>query len=308
MHNKNYSKGVSYLLLDLNLYKVFFIVSKYKNISHASEVLYVSQPAVSKSIKTLENTLGVKLFLRSSKGVTLTSEGEVLYNHIENGFEEFLLGERLIEKLKNKDMGNIVIGVSTAIGKNYLVPKLESFIKIYPNFKINIINRPTIDTVQLVQEDKIDLAIVGPPQNDDNLQFVKLSRIHDILVASPDYLKKLSYTSLEDLFNRGSFMLLENPNVTRNHIDNYFSNQNVNIIPDIEASNMDFLIECAKIGLGITSVIKEFILEDLKNKKLKEITLDTPIPQRHIGVIYKNASNLSIASKTLIDYLKNYTK
>ncbi|OPJ58008.1 LysR family transcriptional regulator [Clostridium chromiireducens] len=296
------------MLLDLNLYRVFFIVSKYKNISHASEVLYVSQPAVSKSIKTLENALGVKLFLRSSKGVTLTSEGEVLYNHIENGFEEFLLGERLIEKLKNKDMGNIVIGVSTAIGKNYLVPKLESFIKIYPNFKINIINRPTIDTVQLVQEDKIDLAIVGPPQNDDNLQFVKLSRIHDILVASPDYLKKLSYTSLEDLFNRGSFMLLENPNVTRNHIDNYFSNQNVNIIPDIEASNMDFLIECAKIGLGITSVIKEFILEDLKNKKLKEITLDTPIPQRHIGVIYKNASNLSIASKTLIDYLKNYTK
>ncbi|MVX65855.1 LysR family transcriptional regulator [Clostridium chromiireducens] len=296
------------MLLDLNLYKVFFIVSKYKNISHASEVLYVSQPAVSKSIKTLENALGVKLFLRSSKGVTLTSEGEVLYNHIENGFDEFLLGERLIEKLKNKDMGNIVIGVSTAIGKNYLVPKLESFIKIYPNFKINIINRPTIDTVQLVQEDKIDLAIVGPPQNDDNLQFVKLSRIHDILVASPGYLKKLSYTSLEDLFNRGSFMLLENPNVTRNHIDNYFSNQNVNIIPDIEASNMDFLIECAKIGLGITSVIKEFILEDLKNKKLKEITLDTPIPQRHIGVIYKNASNLSIASKTLIDYLKNYTK
>ncbi|MFW2488894.1 LysR family transcriptional regulator [Clostridium chromiireducens] len=296
------------MLLDLNLYKVFFIVSKYKNISHASEVLYVSQPAVSKSIKTLENALGVKLFLRSSKGVTLTSEGEVLYNHIENGFDEFLLGERLIEKLKNKDMGNIVIGVSTAIGKNYLVPKLESFIKIYPNFKINIINRPTIDTVQLVQEDKIDLAIVGPPQNDDNLQFVKLSRIHDILVASPGYLKKLSYTSLEDLFNRGSFMLLENPNVTRNHIDNYFSNQNVNIIPDIEASNMDFLIECAKIGLGITSVIKEFILEDLKNKKLKEITLNTPIPQRHIGVIYKNASNLSIASKTLIDYLKNYTK
>jgi len=298
---------VRYLLLDLNLYKVFFIVSKYKNISHASEVLYVSQPAVSKSIKTLENALGVKLFLRSSKGVTLTSEGEVLYNHIANGFEEFLLGERLIEKLKNKDMGNIIIGVSTAIGKNYLVPKLESFIKIYPNFKINIINRPTIDTVQLVQEDKIDLAIVGPPHNDDNLQFVKLSKIHDILVASPDYLEKLSYTSLEDLFNRGSFMLLENPNVTRNHIDNYFLNQNVSITPDIEASNMDFLIECAKIGLGITSVIKEFILEDLKNKKLKEIPLDTPIPQRHIGVIYKNASNLSIASKTLIDYLKNYS-
>lgn len=295
------------MLFDLNHYKVFYTVAKYKNISRASEILYVSQPAVSKSIKTLENNLGVKLFLRSSKGVTLTSEGNILYAHIENGFEEFLLGERLIEKLKNKDMGTINIGVSTAIGKNYLVPKLESFIKIYPNFKINIINKPTIDTVQLIQEDKLDLAIVGPPNNDDNLKFVKLSKIHDILVASPSYLEKLSYSSLEDLFNRGSFMLLENPNVTRSHIDNYFISKNISITTDIEASNMDFLIECAKIGLGITSVIKEFILDDLKNSRLKEIPLDAPIPERHIGVIYKNASNLSIASNTLIEYLKSYS-
>lgn len=293
------------MISDLNLYKVFYIVSKYKNISRASEILYVSQPAVSKSIKALENTLGIKLFLRSSKGVSLTSEGEILFNHIENGFEEFLLGERLIEKLKNKDMGTINIGVSTAIGKNYLVPQLESFIKIYPNFKINIINKPTIDTVQLIEDDKLDLAIVGPPNNNENLQFIKLSKIHDILVASPSYLEKLNYTSLDDLFERGSFMLLENPNVTRNHIDNYFVSQSVNITSDIEASNMDFLIECAKIGLGITSVIKEFILEDLENERLKEIPLDTPIPHRHIGVIYKSASNLSIASKTLIEFLKN---
>ncbi|EKQ54444.1 MULTISPECIES: LysR family transcriptional regulator [unclassified Clostridium] len=294
------------MILDLNLYKVFYTVAKYKNISRASEILFVSQPAVSKSIKTLEKNLGIKLFLRSSKGVTLTSEGEVLYNHIENGFEEILLGERLVEKLKNKDMGTINIGVSTAIGKNYLVPKLEKFIQLYPNFKINILNRPTIDTVQLVEEDKLDLAIVGAPNSDDNLQFVKLSIIHDIFVASPSYLDKLAYTSLEDLFNRGSFMLLENPNVTRSHIDNYFISQNLKVITDIEASNMDFLIECAKIGLGITSVIKEFILDDLNNERLIEIALDTPIPQRHIGVIYKNASNLSIASKTLIEFLKNY--
>ncbi|WP_297423608.1 LysR family transcriptional regulator [Clostridium sp.] len=294
------------MILDLNLYKVFYTVAKYKNISRASEILFVSQPAVSKSIKTLEKNLGIKLFLRSSKGVTLTSEGAVLYNHIENGFEEILLGERLVEKLKNKDMGTINIGVSTAIGKNYLVPKLEKFIQLYPNFKINILNRPTIDTVQLVEEDKLDLAIVGAPNSDDNLQFVKLSIIHDIFVASPSYLDKLAYTSLEDLFNRGSFMLLENPNVTRSHIDNYFISQNLKVITDIEASNMDFLIECAKIGLGITSVIKEFILDDINNERLIDIALDTPIPQRHIGVIYKNPSNLSIASKTLIEFLKNY--
>jgi DNA-binding transcriptional LysR family regulator len=100
-------------------------------------------------------------------------------------------------------------------------------------------------------------------------------------------------------------MFLEHPNATRDFIDNYFTKQNLSIIPDIEASNMDFLIECAKMGLGITSVIKDFLHHDLENKALIELPLEVPIPSRYIGVIYKNSSNLSIAAKTLINFLEN---
>lgn len=294
------------MLGDLNLYRVFYTVAKYKNISHASEILYVSQPAVSKSIKILENELGVKLFLRSSKGVSLTYEGNVLFEHVKNGFEEFLLGEKILEQIKNKDIGKINIGVSTTIGKKYFVPELVQFMKIYPNFNINIINKTTLDTVKLVNDTKLDLAIVGTPLLDSNLEFIELTKMQDIFVASPAYLKKFKNKSLQNIFNEGSFMFLEKPNITRLHIDNYFISQGLNIKPEIEASNMDFLLECAKIGLGITSIIKAFCLNDLQSNTLQEIPLEVPIPPRSIGVVFKNFSGLSIASKTLIEFLQKH--
>lgn len=292
------------MIIDLNLYKVFFIVAKCQNISHAAEMLYVSQPAVSKSIKTLESYLNIKLFSRSSKGVTLTPEGEILFDHIKNAFDEFSLVEHILDKLKNKEMGNINIGVSTTIGKSYFLPKFQEFIKEYSDFKVKIINRPTLDTIKLIQEEKLDLGIIGTTSNEADLEFIRLKEIHDILVASNAYLEKSNFKNINDIFNKGSFMLLENPNATREHVDNYFATEHLSIMPDIEASNMDFLIECAKIGLGITSVIKEFLYNDLENKNLIEIPLKHEIPPRYIGVIYKNSSSLSIAAKTLIDFLK----
>jgi len=290
--------------IDLNLYKVFFVVANCKNISRAAEVLFVSQPAVSKSVKTLETSLNVTLFSRSSKGVVLTPEGEILFNHIKNAFDEFSLGRHIIKKLKNKEIGNINLGVSTTIGKSYFLPKFQEFIKEYPYFKIKIINKPTLDTIKLVQDEKLDLGIIGTTSSEIDLKFIKLCQIQDILVASNSYVNSLNSKSINDIFNKGSFMFLEHPNATRDFIDNYFANQNLSITPDIEASNMDFLIECAKMGLGITSVIKDFLHNDLENRTLIELPLDVPIPPRYIGVIYKNSSNLSIAAKTLIDFLR----
>lgn len=290
--------------IDLNLYKAFFTVASYKNISRAAEILFVSQPAVSKSIKTLESSLNVTLFSRSSKGVTLTPEGAILFDHIKNAFNEFSLGENILEKLKNKEMGNINLGVSTTIGKSYFLPKFQEFIREYPHFKIKIINKPTFDTIKLVQEEKLDLGIIAINAMEEDLEYIDFFQMHDILVASPNYLENLKIKTMDDIFTKGSFMFLEKPNATREFIDNYFMKNNFNITPDIEASNMDFLIECAKIGLGITSVVKEFLHKDLENKTLVEIPLDISIPPRYIGGIYKNSSSLSIAAKTLIDFLK----
>lgn len=127
--------------------------------------------------------------------------------------------------------------------------------------------------------------------------------MQDIFVASPNYLEKHDYSSTEDLFGKGSLMLLEDNNVTRMHINNYFITVGLDMSPDIEASNMDFLIECAKIGLGITSVVKEFVSNDLDDGTLIELPLNKSIPPRTIEIVYKDSSYLSIATQTLIDFL-----
>ena len=293
------------MVIDLNLYRVFYMVAKCKNISHAADMLFVSQPAVSKSVKTLENLLNVKLFSRSSKGVTLTYEGKILYEHIESAFHQFSIGEDYIEKLKNKEIGTITLGVSTTIGKHFFLPRFRDFINLYPHFKIKILNKSTFDTIKLVQKEKLDIGIIAASHVEDDIGFIKVKEIHDILVANSDYIDMLNLTNIDDVFIKGSFMLLENPNATREFIDHYFTSQDLKIFPDIEASNMDFLIECAKIGLGITSTLREFITEDLDNRSLIEIPIKVPIPPRNIGVIYRKSSTPSIAADTLIDFLRN---
>lgn len=140
-------------------------------------------------------------------------------------------------------------------------------------------------------------------KKDKDLEFLEISKMQDIFLASPNYLEKHDYNSTEDLFRKGSLMLLEDNNVTRIHINNYFTTVGLDISPDIEASNMDFLIECAKIGLGITSVVKGFVSEYLNDGILVELPLSKPIPPRTIEIVYKDSSYFSIATKTLIDFL-----
>ena len=290
--------------IDLNLYKVFYIVAKCKNISKASQKLFISQPAVSKSIKTLETSLQSTLFNRNSKGVSLTKEGEIFFEHIEKVFNELTLAHDLLDKLKTKEFGSITIGVSSILGKNYFLPKLEKFISRYPNLKINIINTHTDNELQLIINEKLDLAIVCEPIINNNIKFIKLEEASDIFIASKTYLEKKEIFSEDDLFSKGSFMLLENNNITRKHIENYFYTEGLSIIPEIEASDMNFLIECAKMNLGITSVLRNFVQTDLDNNTLIELNLSTPIPTRYIGIAIKKNSTLSIAATSLIDFLK----
>ncbi|MGL4773374.1 MAG: LysR family transcriptional regulator [Clostridium sp.] len=290
---------------DLNLYKVFYEVCRCKNLSHASERLYISQPAVSKSIKTLENNLGMSLFSRKSKGVSLTKEGEILFTHVENALNELSLGEDKLNKIKNRELGTINLGVSSILGKNYLLPKLEDFLTHYENFKVNIINKHTEDEIELIKKEMLEIAICCTPISDSLIDFIPLEMVDDIFVCTKAYLENNSLYTEEEIFSKGSFMLLEEGNLTRKYIDDFLSSLGVSISLSIEASNMDFLIECGKMGLGITSVLKSFVKKELENGELIEVPIHSKIPQRSIGVCYKKGINLSIPSRTLIDFLKN---
>lgn len=293
------------MISDLNLYQVFYTVAKHQNFSYAAEALYISQPAISKSMKLLESQLQLKLFTRTSKGVLLTPEGELLYLHIKRALGHINEGELLLNKLIHLESGELKIGVSTTLGTYFLLPLLSRFTSQYPKLQVHVVNDSTIHTLESLRKGDLDLAIVSTPIPFTDLTFTPLIPIQDCLVCSPTYYESIGSLSFEVLCNEAHFMLLSKQSVTRLHLENYFSQQGIIVSPHIEASNMDFLIACAQAHLGITSVIKTFSMPLLESQTLVEITLPTPIPSRFIGTIYPTKHALSLAAEQFITFLND---
>lgn len=290
---------------DLDLYKIFYTVANCGNISQAARVLYVSQPAISKSIKKLESASGVKLFVRGSRGVNLTTEGKIFYEYIKKALATISAGEKVLTQLKNKETGTVTIGVSTTLGKYFLLPYLKPFMDQYPELQIKIINNTAFDTLKHIDEAAIDLGIVSCPSQLSSYHYIKLAVIQDIFVAKNSYLTAKNVKSPNDIFTNCTFMLLEPNNITRQYINHYLQENDFFIQPELEISNMDFLITFAKIGLGVSAVIKNFIETELNEGSLVEIPVSPPIPTRSVGIIFPKRNTLSIAAQAFLTYYQS---
>jgi DNA-binding transcriptional LysR family regulator len=289
--------------IDMELYRIFYTVANTKSISKAAEQLFVSQPAISKSIKKLEATLNISLFVRNSRGVKLTKEGEVLYGHVKTAMEELSIGLNVIEKMKHNKYGLVKMSASTILCKHILLPHLKTYINSNPHIKIQVFNRSTYETLKLVDQGIIDFGLVSLPFNNENYHFIKLIEIHDIFVACRSYIDSFDLNH-SDIFSSGHpIMLLEEDNMTRKYIDQYMVLNNITIKPEIETGNMDILVEFAKLGLGITVLIKEFIQKELSAGDLIELPINPSITVRSAGIVYRKEIPLSIASNAFIQYL-----
>ena len=293
---------------NLSSYRIFYAVANNGNISRAAKELYISQPAISKSIQKLEENLGVKLFARSSRGVTLTPEGELLYTHVKSAFETLTIGEDKLRRSIALGIGNLTIGASSTLCKYVLLPYLKDFIKEYPHINISIACHSTNQTLKLLEEGKLDIGLVGKPENLKNMDFYPLREIKDIFVATHDYLCNLQVRGVkrQHIFQSSTLLLLDRENITRQYIDNYFQENHILLHNIIEVSNMDLLIEMTKTSLGIGCVIQDFVKAELQNKTLTEIPLKTPIDKREIGFAYNKNTKISKSLNHFIKFYEDY--
>lgn len=276
----------------LSQYRIFYEVAKIGNISKAAKELYISQPAISKAISKLEETLEVSLFARNSRGVKLTEEGVMLFEHISNAFESIALGEKQISRIKELQIGKLSIGVSNTLCKHILLPRLKNFISSYPHVTINIVSQSSTHSLAMIESGMIDLGLIAQPSSKKKICFKSVLDIHDIFVASPEYLNNLKLREGRNcnILEKGNIIMLDKSNATRQYIEEYIKDNNLFINRLIEVTSMDLLIEFAKIGMGIGCVIKEFISEELKMDALKEIKLQNPIPSRTIGFSFLHSN------------------
>lgn len=150
------------------------------SISKAANFLYISQPAITKSIKKLEQELGITLFYRTPKGVTLTDGGKIFFEYIKNGVESFMNGEHKLTALNNLETGSLRIGASTTVTKYYLLPYIEKFHKSYPKINISITNHLTNTMISLLKKGSLDFLIVNLPMKLDNsLNVIPCAELHD---------------------------------------------------------------------------------------------------------------------------------
>ncbi|MBQ8592445.1 MAG: LysR family transcriptional regulator [Lachnospiraceae bacterium] len=288
---------------NFNLYHTFYIVATCGSISGAAKQLYISQPAISKSINKLEQHLQLSLFYRTSKGVTLTAEGEILYKQVATAFQALKQGEQKARQAAALGIGSISIGVSTTLCKYILLPYLQNFIAQNPHIKISISCQSTNQTVAALKNGSIDIGLIGEIPTQDELFFYPIQEIEDVFVTTESYMQNLqarNELSERSLLSNATLMLLDKQNLTRQYIDIYLSNQNIASEQLIEVTTLDLLIEFAKIGLGIACVIKDFVKEELTDGTLIQLPLNTPIPKRKIGFAYHTSANPNPAIQKFI--------
>ncbi len=292
---------------NLSQYRIFYAVAKAGNISKAAKELYISQPAISKSVSKLEDSLNTTLFTRNSRGVQLTEEGRILYEHTKAAFEQLTQGEQELKRIREFHLGHIRIGVSNTLCRFIMVNYLKNFIEKYPHIRISIASQSTIHTISMLENEQIDIGLVARPSVHRNLSFLPVMDIEDIFAATPSYLENLRLREGRDcdVFQVGNIMLLDKNNGTRKYIDDYMAVSNITANSLLEVTTLDLLIEFTRIGLGIGSVIKEFVRDDLDSGRLVQLRLDTPIHKRTIGFAWQ-PNRSSRALETFIHFCEQY--
>lgn len=292
---------------NLSSYRIFYTVAKAGNISKAAKELYISQPAISKSIQKLEESVGCKLFARSSRGVVLTEEGQLLFNHVSEAFETLTIGEEKLKRSIELGVGHLKIGVSNTLCKYLLLPYLKEFIRQKPHITISISCQSTNETLRLLEDNKIDIGLVGRPDTLKNIHFDFLAEIEDSFVTTKDYIRNLLARGVQkdQLLQNATLMLLDKNNMTRQYIDDYFLENEIHIKDSIDISDLDLLIEFSKIGVGVGCVIKNFVKKELEEGTLVEIPLKHVINKREVGFAYKTNTR---SSKSLAEFINFYKK
>ena len=290
--------------VNYELYKIFYYVVIHGSISKAASSLFISQPAVSQAIKNLEDKLGGKLFIRTKHGILLTEEGNIFFQYIKTGIEAFQNGENAFLNYMNLDSGSIRIGASTTITRNIVMPYIEQFHKLHPNVDIKITNQLTSELISMLRKGDLDLLVVNLPMKEQkDLKIIPICKVHDIFVGNLDYYEKtkgkISACELEHF----PLVTQKEPSNTRQFLNHYLEENHVSTKIANEIVSYSLVMDFVKAGFGIGYATKEFILDDLKEKKLYEISVTPSIPARDVGIVLLHKSIPNYSALKLVEIM-----
>ena len=285
--------------INLELYKVFYYVATTLSFSEASRQLFISQSAVSQSIKTLEKKLNHPLFIRSTKKVLLTPEGELLLQHVKPALQLLDEGESLLSG-DNLLKGQLRIAASDTICRYFLIDYLQKFHQTYPDVRIKVTNSTSIGWAELLEKGQADLIVCNCPNSrlGSHFQTRVLKEFHDVFVANTDYFPVHTVqTELQELLNY-PILMLSPKSTTSEYLREAFTAHNLKLLPEVELNSNDLLLDLARIGLGIACV-PDYMLKE--NDQLTPLMLKEPLPGRQLILAQHDSLTVSQAAERFIE-------
>ena len=286
----------------LELYRVFLEVAKQGNISAAAQNLFISQSAVSQSVKQLEEQLQVRLFSRSTRGVSLTSEGKLLLEYVSHALGLLQSGEEKIAASRQLLTGELIIGASDTVTKTYLLSRLEAFHKDYPDIRIRILNGTTSMVLDYLHAGQVDIAFASEAPDETVYSVRHCVDTHTIFVAAPDYLEFDKVYTMEEIAAL-PLILLERKASSRVYVERYFQEHGVQIHPEIELGSHNLLISLARIGLGVACVTEELSLSGLSRGVIVPLKTDFEIPPRAVTMCTLQGVTPTSAANRFMDFI-----
>ncbi len=287
-------------MTNLNLYKCFCVVADEKNISKASEKLFISQPAVSFAIKELEQSLNQKLFIRKSKGVLLTTFGEILYNKVKPALQVFDEAETSAEQFSLLQDGIVRIGSNSSNANQYLVKYLTEFVKAYPSMRVTMIRDNKEALLNKLKNNELDLIFIDKPNSLEQVKLIKEMNIKYQLVGNADYKAKFSTPTIDvERFPFDDLILPSRNNNSRLTIEKYFADSGKRLNPKYELDNYILLYEFVKNGLGIAFVNIEYYEDDIKSGRVSLIYPDFFINARTLACLVNDKTTNPALTKLI---------
>lgn len=268
--------------INYELYKIFHAVAKHGSFSAAAAELFVSQSAVSQSIKSLEEKLGQPLFIRTTKSISLTKAGETLFSHVDPALKLISQGQKRITEENTLEGGILHIGASDTICRYFLLPYLHQFHRTYPKVSIKVTNQTSLKCVDLLADGAVDCIITNTPNSRLMPEFItrQIGIFQDTFIAGMGYKdlmhKELSLSDLQEY----PILMLDRQSTTSEFLHALFLEKHLELAPEIELGSNDLLIELAKINLGI-AFVPDYCLPATSDE-LFIVKTKTRLPKRHI--------------------------
>ena len=289
----------------LELYRVFKEVAEVGNITAAAQALYISQSAVSQSIKQLERDLQTRLFARNSRGVTLTAEGQMLYEYVRSAMGLLETGEEKLSQTRELQMGQLTIGASDTVTSQFLLPYLDTFHKRHPAIHIQIVYGRSHNVLGLLRSGKVDIAFASTPADDAGLRIYPCFDTHAIFVAGAEYPCDFRHVYTLEEIAAFPLILLERKASSRLYLERFFLQNGLKLNPEIELGARSLLVDLAAIGFGVAGVTEEFVRKELDSGRLKKLKTSFEIPARSVDMCLLSDVPQSAAAERFTDFVKD---